>query len=143
MRAMLALIVLAMSISACAGKTVQMMQADCQVQFPATSYRQEWACIQSELSRSTRHQMPRLAHYTAEYRVFGNLLQEAVERQLVDDTSAKILLLQFANQIDRDIVASQQATAASMQALSSSLNANRPLSCSTYFFGNNAQTNCN
>lgn len=130
-------------VSACAGRTVQMMQADCQTELPGASYKQEWACIQAKLADSPRHQSPRLAHWAAQYRVFGNLLGEAVDKGLADDTSAKILILQFANQIDRDIASRQAASAASMQALNQSLQASRPLSCSTYFYGNTAQTNCN
>jgi hypothetical protein len=138
-----ALIVAAIALSACGGRTVQMMQADCQSARPGASYKQEWACIQTELAQSQRHQSPQLAHWTAQYRVFGNLLSEAVDKGLADNTFAKILILQFANQIDRDIASRQAASAASMQALNQSLQANRPLNCSTYFYGNTAQTNCN
>lgn len=98
-------------LSACtlSGQTVQMMQADCQAANPKASFGEDWLCIKQALDQSERHKTPALRHWTAQYRVFGEAIAEIVEADRMDDATAKIELLQFANQLDRDMMAAYAA----------------------------------
>lgn len=107
MKTLSILLMLPFLLAACAlsGRTVQMMQADCQAAASNASFPDEWTCIKRTLDQSVRHKSPALRHWTAQYQVFGETLSEIVEAGRMDDATAKISLLEFANQLDRDILA--------------------------------------
>jgi len=87
------------------GPTVQQIQSD---ECVNSIYAAEWACIKQRMASNPRHQMPSLQDEVSQYKLYGNKLEEAVAAGAISDAEASMKIMDFANLLDRRIMAERQ-----------------------------------
>jgi hypothetical protein len=88
------------------GPTVQQIQAN---QCSNSIFAVEWACVKQRMANNPRHQLPSLQDEVSQYTLYGNKLEEALAVGALSDSEASMKILEFANLLDRQIIAERQA----------------------------------
>ena len=108
------------------GPTVQEIQA---VTCSNPSFPVEWRCVKNAMSTNPRHQMPQFRQVKAQYIMYGNKLEIAVNKKLMPDYQASMMLMEYADAIDRGIM-QRAALWNQMNAnIQRSIDANRVITC--------------
>ena len=100
-------ILLAVTIEAGCGPTVQQMQSDlCQ----NASFSREWSCIEEKLDTNGYPRRALAPQWVSSYRLYGDKLDIAVREGSMTDVEASLLLLQYSDALDRDLWNRMHAT---------------------------------
>ena len=75
--------------------------------------------------------MPALRQSVAKYTLYGNKLEIAVSKGLMDDTKASMMLMEYADAIDAGLMRKAALWNQINTNLQNSINANRPIICTT------------
>ena len=102
-------------LGAATGPTVQQIQAN---QCSNSIFAVEWACVKQQMANNPRHQSPSLQDEVNQYTLYGDKLEEAVEVGALSDAEASMKILEFANLLDRQILAKRQVM---LQAIGNSI----------------------
>ncbi len=86
------------------GPTVQEIQsATCS----NSSFSAEWRCVKNAVNIDPRYQSPSFFKAKIQYIVYGDKLEIAVSKALMPDYQASMMLMEYADEIDRRIMLSE------------------------------------
>jgi len=123
----LVMIFIGFNLAGC-GPTVQEIQS---VTCSNASFSVEWRCVKNAMKTNPRHQMPSLRQAVAQYTMYGNKLEIAVNKGLMDDYQASMMLMEYADSIDRGLMQKAALWNQINANLQNSINANRAIVCTT------------
>lgn len=94
------------------GPTVQQMQAgDCNY----SSFEREWNCVQQKIKTNPRHNTARGKKFKVGYIAYGNRLLRSVKAGSMTDAMASLKLMEYADNVDAQIMARASAIGNAMQ----------------------------
>ena len=108
------------------GPTVQEIQA---VTCSNSAFSVEWRCVKNAMKTNPRHQLPSLRKAVAQYTMYGNKLEIAVNKRLMPDYQASMMLMEYADAIDRGIMQRQAVWNQLNANIQRSINANKVITC--------------